>query len=55
MLGPNNISDSPITIVILSLIVIIVPHRSPHCYFCSLILLLFGRLWLYCDPLDSYI
>jgi len=32
MLGPYNTSDSPITIVIVSLIVIIVPLLSPYCY-----------------------
>ena len=76
MLGPYNTSDSPITIVIVSLIVIVVPLLSPYCYccapivpillllcpieshycyFCASILLFLGRLWLYCDPLASYI
>ncbi len=32
MLGPYNTSDSPITIVIVSLIVIIFPLLSPYCY-----------------------
>jgi len=32
MLGPYSISDSTITIVIVSLIVIIVPLLSPYCY-----------------------
>ena len=32
MLGPYNTSDSPITIVIVALIVIIVPLLSPYYY-----------------------
>jgi len=32
MLGPYNTSDSPITIAIVALIVIIVPLLSPYCY-----------------------
>jgi len=46
MFGPYNIIDSPITIVIVSLIVIFVPLLSPLCpieahyfYCCALILL----------------
>ena len=31
MLGPYNTSDSPITIVIVALIVIIVPLLCPYC------------------------
>ncbi len=34
MLGPYNTSDSPITIVIVALIVIVVPLLSPYCYYC---------------------
>jgi len=32
LLGPCNTSGSPITIVIVSFIVIIVPLLSPYCY-----------------------
>ena len=32
VLGPYNTSDSPISIVIVSLIVIILPLLSPYCY-----------------------
>jgi len=35
MLGPYNTSDSPITIVVVSLIVIGVPLLSPYCYYCA--------------------
>ena len=35
MLGPYITSDSPITIVIVALIVIVVPLLSPYCYYCS--------------------
>jgi len=35
MLGPYNTSDSPITIVNVSLIVIVVPVLSPYCYYCA--------------------
>jgi len=35
MLGPYNTSDSPITIVIVSLIVIVGPLLSPYCYYCA--------------------
>ena len=31
-------------------IVIIVPHKSPYCYYCALTLLLLGRLGLHCGP-----
>jgi len=62
MLGPYNTSDSPITIVVVSLIVIVVPLllllcpiEYHYCYFCAFILLLLGWLWLYYDPLESYI
>jgi len=44
ILGPYNTSDSPITIVIVSLIVIIVPLLSPYCYYCALMLLLLCQL-----------
>ena len=43
-LGPYNTSDSPITIVDVSLIVIVVPLLSPYCYYCALTLLLLCRL-----------
>ena len=33
MLGPYNTSDSPITIFVVSLIVIVVPLLSPYCYY----------------------
>jgi len=35
LLGSYNTSDSPITIVIVSLIVIVVPLLSPYCYYCA--------------------
>ena len=35
MLGAYNTSDSPITIVIVSLIFIVVPLLSPYCYYCA--------------------
>jgi len=35
MLGPYNTSDSPITIVSISLIVIVVPLLSRYCYYCA--------------------
>jgi len=35
MLDPYNITDSPITIVIVALIVIVVPLLSPYCYYCA--------------------
>ena len=35
MLGPYNISDSPITIVVVSLISIVMPLLSPDYYYCS--------------------
>ena len=44
MLGPYNISDHPITIVVIPLIYIVVPLLPPCCYFCGFILLLLGRL-----------
>ena len=56
MLGPYNISDYPITIVVIPLIYIVVPLLPPccylfmcpieslFCYFCGFILLLLGRL-----------
>ena len=65
MLGPYNISDPPITIVIVSLIVIIVPllshiviivpHRIPLLLFSCLYIIIVRSTWLYCDPIDSYI
>ena len=64
MLGPYNTSDSPITIVVVSLlillcpycphIVITVPHRIPLLLFLWLYIIIV-RLALYCDSLDSYI
>ena len=55
LLGLYNTSDSPITIVIVSLIVIIVPHRIPLLLFLCLYIIIVRSSWLYCDPLDSYI
>jgi len=55
MLGPYNTSDSPITIFIVSLIVIIVPHRIPLLLFLCLYIIIVRPGWLYCDPLNSYI
>ena len=55
MLGPYNTSDYPITIVVIPLIYIVVPLLPPYCYYCSLTLLLLGRLGLYCGPMESYI
>ena len=65
MLGPYNTSDSPTTIVIVSLIVIvvpllshiviIVPHRIPLLLFLCLYIIIVRSAWLYCVPLDSYI
>ena len=65
MLSPYNTSDSPITIVIISLIVIvvplfphiviIVPHKIPLLLFLCRYIIIFRSAWLYSDPLDSYI
>ena len=35
VLCPYNTSDSPITIVVLSLVIIVVPILSPYCYYCA--------------------
>ena len=35
LLGPYNTSDSPISIAIVALIVIVVPLLSPYCYYCA--------------------
>jgi len=35
MLGPYNTSNSPITLIIVFLIVIFVPLLSPYCYYCA--------------------
>jgi len=62
MIGPYNISDYPITIVVVPLINIVVPLLPPYfyycapieslyCYFCGFILLLLGRLGYIVTPL----
>jgi len=65
LLVPYNTSDSPITIVMYPLllllcpyfshIVIIVPHRIPLSLFLCIYIIIVRSAWLYCDPLDSYI
>ena len=55
MIGPYNTSDYPITIVVVSHIVITVPHRIPLLLFLWLYIIIIRSAGLYCDSLDSYI
>jgi len=51
MLGPYNTSDSPITIIIVALIVIVVPLLSPYRYYCVTykpIIVIIVPLYYYC-------
>ena len=51
MLGPYNTSDSPITIVVVSLINIVAPLLSPYCYYCAPYnpsIVIFVPLYYYC-------
>lgn len=51
MLGPNNISHYPITIVVIPLIYIVVPLLPPCCYFCAPYnssFIIFVALYYYC-------
>jgi len=50
MLGPYNTSDYPITIVVVSLINIVVPHRIPLLLFLWLYIIILGRLGYIVTP-----